>query len=168
MTIVGHIGGSLLIASVVERGVFSRPAAPATLGLAVLVGLLPDADALLALALGRWRPRQAMLAHHRYPTHAPLFYALLALALWPLAGAEAALLFGALTLGHLLLDTWGTDDGIMWLWPVSRRQFAVWPIHPHTDLVFGWRYYWHYVRHWRAVAAEALLLVGGLAVALLP
>jgi len=162
MTLVGHIGGSLIAACVVERGLFGKKPTPVTLGLSVLVGLLPDLDGLLALAIGRVKPGQEQLPHHRYPTHTPFFYLLLTGVVWLFAGVEFAVLFGTLTLVHLLLDSWGTDDGIMWLWPFSSRQFSVFPTNLHADDLFGWRYYWRYVRHWHVTVPEVALLVGGL------
>jgi hypothetical protein len=161
MTLVGHLGGSVIAACIFEQCMFDSKATPTTLGLSVLIGMLPDLDGLLALVIGPLRPRQRLL-HHRYPTHTPLFYLLLTLVVWQFRGTEFAVLFGALTLVHLFLDSWGTDDGIMWLWPLSSRQFSLFAIDLHVGGIFGWRYYWRYVRYWRTIVPEMALLVGGI------
>ena len=137
MTLVGHVGGSLLAACAVERGLFGRKPTPEALGVAVLMAVLPDADGLLLVVIGRAKPGRERLPHHRYPTHTPFFYLLLTLVVWLLAGGELAVLFGVLALVHLLLDSWGTDDGVMWLWPLSDRQFSFFPTDLHAGGLFG-------------------------------
>jgi hypothetical protein len=164
MTFAGHIGGSLAITAVVQQVAFGHKLTPKVLGLGVLIGLLPDLDALLALIVGRWHPGDTQLLHHQYLTHTPLFYLLLALGLWTVTSFEFAVLFAALTLGHLLLDTWGTDDGIMWLWPTSKRQLGILSAHLHTGGVYGLSYYWRYLQSWRTSIPELLLLVIGIGI----
>jgi hypothetical protein len=164
MTFAGHIGGSLAITAIVQQYAFGHRLTPKVLGLGVLIGLLPDLDALLSLVLGRWQPGNSQLLHHQYLTHTPLFYLLLALGLWTVTSFEFAVLFAALTLGHLLLDTWGTDDGIMWLWPASKRQIGFLAAHLHTGGAFGLSYYRRYLQAWQTGLPELFLLVIGIGV----
>ena len=164
MTFAGHIGGSLAITYVMQQYAFGHKVTPKVLGLGMLIGLLPDLDTLLALAIGCWQPGNNQLLHHRYVTHTPLFYLLLALGLWTVTSFEFAVLFAALTLGHLLLDTWGTDDGIMWLWPASKRQLGILTAHLHTGGVYGLSYYRRYLQSWQTIIPELLLLVIGIGI----
>ena len=48
MTFAGHIGGSLAITVIVQQFAFGHKVTPKVLGLGVLIGLIPDLDALLA------------------------------------------------------------------------------------------------------------------------
>jgi hypothetical protein len=155
-----------MAAYVIERCVFKSDVTPVTLGLSALVGLLPDLDGLVVMAMDRRQGLKRKLRHHEFPTHTPLFYLILTLGLWLTGPPEVAVLFGALTLGHLLLDSWGTDDGIMWLWPLSRRQFSLFPRRLHAGGAYGLRFYRRHVRCWRVMVPEVLLLVSGSLLAL--
>jgi hypothetical protein len=161
MTPSGHAGASIVAAYVIERCAFNNEAAPVTLGLAALVGLMPDLDGLAVLALNRYRPSRSKLRHHEFVTHTPLFYLILTTALWLAGLTRESVFFGTLSLGHLILDSWGTDDGIMWLWPLSRRQFSLFPRNLHAGGVHGLRFYRRHVRCARVFVPEVTLLVSG-------
>jgi len=160
MTPSGHAGASILVAYVVERCVFANEATPLTLGLAALVGLLPDLDGVVTMIAKRQRPRDGKLRHHQFWSHTPLFYLGMTLVVALIASAQHAVLFGALTLVHLVLDSWSTDDGIMWLWPLSRRQFALFPRDLHAGGAYGIRFYRRHVRCGRVMIPELALLAG--------
>jgi hypothetical protein len=51
----------------------------------------------------------------------------------------------------------------MWLWPVTRRQFALWPRNLHAGDVFGLEFYRRAMRCSRMVVPEVLFALGGLA-----
>jgi hypothetical protein len=161
MTPSGHAGASIVAAYVIERCAFSNEATPVTLGLAALVGLMPDLDSLAALALNRYRPSRSKLRHHKFLTHTPLFYLLLTFVLWLAGLPRESVLFGILSFGHLFLDSWGTDDGIMWLWPLSRHQFSLFPRNLHAGGVHGMRFYRRHVRCARVFVPELVFLAGG-------
>jgi hypothetical protein len=161
MTPSGHAGASIVAAYVIERCAFNNEVAPVTLGFAALVGLLPDLDSLAALAMNRYRPSRNKLEHHEFLTHTPLFYLVLTVALWLAGMSRVAVFFGVLSFGHLLLDSWGTDDGIMWLWPLSRRQFSLFPRNLHAGGAHGLRFYRRHVRCARVFVPEVALLAGG-------
>jgi hypothetical protein len=161
MTPSGHAGASIVAAYVIERCVFNNEATPVTLGLSALVGLLPDLDGLAALALSRYRPSRNKLRHHEFLTHTPLFYLTLTAALWLVGMSRESVLFGILTFGHLILDSWGTDDGIMWLWPLNHRQFGLFPRNLHAGGVHGLRFYRRHVRCARVFVPEVALLASG-------
>jgi hypothetical protein len=161
MTPIGHAGASIVAAYAIERCVFNNEATPVTLGLSALVGLLPDLDGLAALATNRYRPSRGRLKHHQFFTHTPLFYLVLTAALWLAGMPREAMLFGALSCGHLILDSWGTDDGIMWLWPLNRRQFGLFPRNLHAGGVHGLRFYRRHVRCARVFVPEIALMASG-------
>ena len=161
MTPGGHAGASIVVAYIVERCVFRSESAPVTLGLSALIGLLPDLDSLIALAIDRGQFLRRRLRHHLFPTHTPLFYVVLTLLLLLAGSPRVAALFGVLTIGHLVMDSWATDDGIMWLWPLSRRQFSLFPHNLHAGEVFGLRFYRQHIRCWRVMLPEVLLLLSG-------
>jgi hypothetical protein len=161
MTPIGHAGASIVAAYVIERCAFNNEATPVTLGLAALVGLLPDLDSLAALALNRYRPSRNKLRHHEFLTHTPVFYLILTVALWLAGLSRESVFFGILSFGHLILDSWGTDDGIMWLWPLSRRQFSLFPRNLHAGGVHGLRFYRRHVRCARVFVPEVALLTSG-------
>lgn len=161
MTPSGHAGASIVAAYIIERCIFKTEASPVTLGLSALVGLLPDLDGLAALVVNRGQLFGRKLRHHEFLTHTPLFYLILTLVLWRMASVREAALFGVLMYGHLLLDSWGTDDGIMWLWPLSRRQYSLFPRKLHSGGAHGVRFYKRHVRCRRVFVPEVMLLVSG-------
>ncbi len=162
MTPSGHAGASIVAAYVVERCVFGNHVTPLVLGLSAVIGLLPDLDGLVMTGLGRHKPQQGRLRHHQIWSHTPLFYLGLTLLLAMVASVQQAALFGVLTLLHLVLDSWRTDDGIMWLWPFSRRQWALFPRDLHAGGAYGMRFYRRHVRCASVMVPELLFLASGL------
>jgi hypothetical protein len=160
MTLSGHAGASIVAAYVVTRCVFKCEATPAVLGLSAIVGLLPDADSLIATVVRRQRPNQQKLQHHRFSTHTPLLYLVITLLTLLVVPVQTAILVGVLFFVHLLLDSWATDDGIMWLWPITRRQFSLFPRSLHAGGAYGLRFYRRYVRCWVIMVPEVGLLLG--------
>lgn len=154
-----------MAAFVVERCVFANEATPLVLGLAAIVGLLPDIDGLAAMVAKRHKPSQQKMCHHQWWSHTPLFYVGLTALVTLLTSLHYGVLFGVLMFVHLLLDSWSTDDGIMWLWPLSRRQYALFPTNLHADGAFGVRFYRRHVRCGRVIIPEVLLVVSGVLLA---
>ena len=163
MTPGGHVGASIVATYVITNYVFKTEVTPVVLGLSALVGLLPDVDGIVTMIAKRQRPMQQKVQHHRYVTHTPLLYLALTLLLSLVVPPQTAVLFGALTFVHLLLDSWATDDGIMWLWPLSRRQFGLFPRDLHAGGVFGLDFYLRVLRCAPVIVPEMLLVLTGLA-----
>jgi hypothetical protein len=161
MTPFGHIGGGLLVASAAEKIIFKGEFSAVTLGIVVFLSILPDMDGIPAFLSRKWRPGYTKLGHHDYITHTPIFYICFSIAVWFIFGKELSILFILLTMTHLLLDSWATDDGIMWLWPMSKQKFSILPTNLHEGGVYGVRYYLRYVRHLGSLLPELLLLMGG-------
>lgn len=162
MTPFGHIGGGLVTGVVVEKVLFKEPLTPAAVGIIVLLSILPDLDSSLAILFKKWRPGQEKLNHHDYFTHTPLFYISLTPLVWITLGKELGILFLTVTLTHLLLDSWATDDGIKWLWPISQKKFSIFPHDLHEGGLYGTRYYIQYLRRWIVSIPEAALFIGGI------
>jgi hypothetical protein len=169
LTPIAHISAGVVGAFLLDSLIFHRPPSAETLELAVGLSLLPDLDAPLVAALkGEWPPR-GRNEHHQSFTHTPLFYLAVAFLLMPLLSTRGMVFFGALVLLHLALDSWATDDGIMWLWPYTGKQYALLPVPARAADAFGWRYYRHlYFRERRHAAwAEVGLTAMGVGVTVL-
>ncbi len=167
MTPFGHIGGGLISGVIVEKVLFKEPLTPAVVGVIVLLSILPDFDSSLAYLLGKWRPGKGRLDHHAYFTHTPILYVMLSIMVWIVVGKEWAVVFLVVTITHLLLDSWATDDGIMWLWPISRKRYSLFPHNLHESGLFGLRYYLRYIRQYIVSIPEIVLFIGGLLLVIL-
>lgn len=117
------------------------PVASGVIVAAVIGGITPDLDFLRYYLLD-----DTKVHHHRYWTHIPGVWALIALVVLPIARVVRpasfvpALAFFLAVFGHLVLDT--LTGGILWLWPWSdafvnlievpeRRHWVLDPIlHP--------------------------------------
>jgi len=169
LTPIAHIGAGVVGAFLVDTFVFHRPLTTETLALAVGLSLLPDLDAPVVAALKRdWPPREKN-DHHSSFTHTPLFYLVMALMLAPFVSIRGVVFFGVLVTIHLALDSWATDDGIMWLWPHKDKQYALLPVPVRDDDVYGWHYYrrYYFQQRQHAAWAEVGLAAMGLLVILL-
>jgi len=131
-------------------------------GAAIGLSVLPDLDIIWIRA--RRRRGGGRLNHHEYFSHTPAFFLVLALTLAHWLSWQVVLLFAVVTLGHLMLDSWATDDGIMWLYPFCRKQYALLPRPIHGDELYGRAFYKYYygLRHF--LVAELVLTLGGLVV----
>lgn len=168
MTFVAHIGAGVVGALLLDTFLFHRPLTTETLELAVGLSLLPDLDALVVVALKRnWPLGEGKNEHHTSFTHTPFFYLALASLLAQFLSVHWVIFFVALTLLHLALDSWATDDGIMWLWPHTEKQYALLPVPVRDDDIYGPRFYGRYYFKERQPAAwaEVGLALMGLTVA---
>ena len=164
MTTFAHVGGGIAVAAAVQHFVFKEEIAPSTILVGAFLALLPDLHTLFALLFGKWSPGGAMLTHHRYFTHTPLFFLGIAAIIWLVADEKWACVFLSVTLTHLLMDSWSTDDGIMWLWPITSKQYSLFPMAIHSGGIYGWRFYWHYIRNPRLILPEILMVAAGVVV----
>lgn len=161
MTTFAHVGGGIAVAAAVQHFVFKEEIAPSTILVGAFLGLLPDLDSLLALLFGKWSPGAEQLSHHGYFTHTPLFYLCLSVIIGLVFDWKWALLFLAVTLTHLLMDSWSTDDGIMWLWPLSNRQYSLFPMDSHAGGIYGLQFYLQYLRNPRLILPEITIVAAG-------
>jgi membrane-bound metal-dependent hydrolase YbcI (DUF457 family) len=164
MTTFAHIGGGIAVAAAVQHFVIKDEITPITIVFGALLGLLPDLDTILAILLGKWAPGKEVLSHHRYFTHTPLFYLLLSVLVWALIDWKWAIIFLAVAWTHLLMDSWSTDDGIMWLWPLNSKQYSLFPMDSHAGGVYGLQFYARYVQTPRLILPELFIVAAGAAV----
>jgi hypothetical protein len=126
MVLPGHLAGGYLAArgllAVFHPG-FSTAEIDALLIIGTLAGDLPDID------LARWY-FEGKGDHRKYFTHGPFFWLLISLAIATggyLSGSVFTEWIGWLILAsswvHLLFDS--IEDGVMWLWPWSKKLFLL-------------------------------------------
>ena len=77
---------------------------------------------------------------------------------------SARLEFLAVTLTHLVMDSWITDDGIMWLWPLRTKQFSIFYMNSHAGGIYGLDYYARYFRTPRLILPEIIIIIAGISV----
>lgn len=161
MTSFAHIGGGIAVAAAVQHTIFQEEVTPGTILVGAFIGLLPDIDSIFALLFGKWSPGNQMLSHHQYFTHTPIFFTTVSGIIWVIAGWKWAILFLSITISHLMMDSWGTDDGIMWLWPVNDEQFSIFAIDSHAGGIYGIQFYTKYVKTPRLILPEILIVAAG-------
>jgi membrane-bound metal-dependent hydrolase YbcI (DUF457 family) len=161
MTAFAHIGGGIAVTATVQLYVFKEEITPSTILVGVVFGLLPDFDTLFALLFGKWSPGSQMLSHHRYFTHTPIFYLLVSAIIWLVMDWKLAVMFLAVTSTHLLMDSWSTDDGIMWLWPFSNEQYSILYMDSHAGEIHGLQFYARYIRSPRLILPEMIIVAAG-------
>ncbi len=161
MTTFAHIGGGIAVAAAVQHFVFKEEIAPSTILVGVFLGLLPDLDTFFALIFGIWSPGAQMLSHHRYLTHTPVFYLIVSAIIWLISDWKWAILFLAVTLSHLVMDSWSTDDGIMWLWPLRTEQYSIFSMDVHAGGIYGLEFYTRYIQTPRLILPEIFFVAAG-------
>ena len=134
------------------------------MGIAIGLSLLPDLDTIWVRARQRRLGIRGRLNHHEYASHSPAVYLIAALLLAWWTSWQTGLLFLVVTMGHLALDSWATDDGIMWLYPFRRQQYALLPRPIHGGGLYGKEFYKHYYSLRHFLVAEVALVLGGLVV----
>ncbi len=161
VTTGAHIGAGVISAYVLGS-CLHQPVTPVVVGVAIGLSLLPDLDALWVRARQHRQGAIGHNHHHTLLTHTPLFYLIAAALLAHWAAWQGVALFLIVTMGHLMLDSWATDDGIMWLYPFRRKQYALLPRPIHAGGLYGKAFYKQYYRLWHFLVTESILMSGGL------
>ena len=118
------------------------PKAPLVLPAAVLGGVLPDFDMIWFYLVD-----DRAFHHHRYWVHIPAFWAVIAIAIVPLAACfsrqnlPAVAVFFTAIFVHIILDT--IAGGILWHWPWSDQMTVLITIPARYD---NWLF--NFVFHW--------------------
>jgi hypothetical protein len=87
-------------------------------------GVIPDIDVLIPFAFLRTAKLRTEMSHRRIFTHTPIFWLVLSLAAYFIFhDFYFALVMLVGSWSHFLADS--IEYGIMWLWPFSKRQFAL-------------------------------------------
>lgn len=111
-----------------------------TFAAALLGAVLPDVDILFFYFIDN-----RAIHHHRYWVHIPLFWAIVACVILPLAWRSSyrpvAITFFAAIAMHLVLDS--ISGGIMWLAPFNTELWKLFTVPPSQS-------YWifSFVLHW--------------------
>lgn len=101
---------------------FGHHAPLATYGVGAALAVLPDLDILLALL----KKGPLDLSHRHTLFHQPLFLLVIPTLLLAFLAPFWGWLWALPLFWHYLHDTIGTSGGIQWLYPVSRKKFALW------------------------------------------
>jgi hypothetical protein len=133
MKIAGHLAGGWLV----SRWLINKSELPITekrqlLALGTLAGVLPDLDYLwYAYKKGRFEYKNDF-RHHTWISHTFPFYWIPAAVLYGIGVLRRksklklyASFLAAGTTVHLLQDTIGSGDGIMLLYPISKRMYGI-------------------------------------------
>jgi hypothetical protein len=96
-----------------------------------LLGVAPDVDILFYFFDKKTLRPDKLSSHRTYITHAPLFWLILGMGIFSatslLGGGAfwkiASLLVWLCPWSHLVCDS--IDCGVMWLWPFSKKQYAL-------------------------------------------
>jgi hypothetical protein len=164
MTPAGHVSAGIIGAILIDTAIFHRAPTAETISLGMVFSLMPDIDAPLWAVLQRKNnTSREKNGHHASMTHTPLFFLALTMLMVPLFSTRFVVFFAALSMIHLFMDSWATDDGIMWLWPHLDRQMALLPQPVREAEVYGWRYYRHFYFQYRRKAAYFEVFLFGLA-----
>ena len=161
MTTFAHIGGGIAVAATVQHFVFNEEITPSTILAGMVFGLIPDLDSIIAFLFGKWSPGSQMLSHHRYFSHTPLFFISISGVIGLIVDWKLAFLFFSVTMTHLVMDSWSTDDGIMWLWPISSEQYSIFEFDSHTGGIYGFQFYARYIMTPRLVLPELIIISVG-------
>ena len=122
MTTFAHIGGGIAVAATIQHFVFKEEIAPSTILVGAFLGYCQISIPSLHYCLVNGPlGHKCSLIIVILPTR-PYFYLLVSGIIWLVVDWKWALLFLAVTLTHLMMDSWSTDDGIMWLWPLSSNN----------------------------------------------
>jgi membrane-bound metal-dependent hydrolase YbcI (DUF457 family) len=99
------------------------------LALGAFFGFAPDLDMFFAFAKEKAfviRDEEKN-SHRKFYTHIPFLWLILALAVYCFSKTEIEKLTGAMifigSFSHFLIDS--VEHGIMWLWPFSKKVFAL-------------------------------------------
>lgn len=154
--LIAHLPAGYIIGSLARNAV---PKAPGLM-LAALVGsVAPDFDTAWF-----WFVDNGGVHHRTYPTHWPLFWALIAVFAVPLVMVvaprwkAAAAIFFLAVLSHMILDS--VTAPMHWLMPFDERAVELVPIpaaYPHWILSF--------VLHWTFALELAICALAGLVAA---
>jgi hypothetical protein len=147
MTILGHLGGALILGNSVSM-IFPRPSRKETLTLfllAVIFATLPDADVIYYVLKNLSFHIGDDFKHHLWISHSPLFYLSSFILIYSaglvfLRKSYSWALPWIFILGvtvHFVLDSILSVDGIRWLWPLSDSQWIVHPIASRHGSDFG-------------------------------
>lgn len=173
MVLPGHIAGGYLAAYGVLHALH-----PALTGAQLRMlfwwgaffGIAPDFDYLRLIIMQRTLMFSRMEQHREFVTHTPIFWLLLSGGIFFLSDSLFFHYFALIVLvgswSHLVLDS--LEYGIMWLWPLSSRRFALHPMRAASRQSRGdfASYWWSVIRNqvrdlpWTFYGEIIIVLIG--------
>ena len=133
MVLPGHLAGGYLAARAVlflTQTTFTPTQTAALLAIGTLAGEAPDIDFIFFYFNHRSETSKKVNEHRDYPTHAPLVWLILSLAIIAIGfifNSTFVQFIGWMILAgswsHFIVDS--LEYGIPWLWPISKKWFAI-------------------------------------------
>ncbi len=158
MVLPGHLAGGYLASSAIlllSNNLLTNPEMVSLLMIGTIAGELPDIDLFLFSKEEhdqiKKHKKMSVCNHREYITHAPVFWLILC-SIVVLSGYifdnHFAQMLGQIilagTCSHLLLDS--IDDGVMWLWPYSKKRYAIFKASTETHVrIHSLKYYWKFI-----------------------
>ena len=173
----GHIAGGLLAAEALLK--ILKPDLPQSqlnqlLWWGMFFSFAPDLDSFISFAKERsLAVRNADKNDHRnFFSHAPILWLLAGLAVYAASGSvylkTVGLLLWVCSWSHFLLDS--IDHGVMWLWPLSKKRYALNRPDALTNTeptFFGyWAYFLKAYASWPTFYAELAVVTASILVAI--
>lgn len=166
----GHLAGGYLTAQALLKIV--KPDLPeAELRQLLYWGLFfsvaPDLDTFVSFAMEKaFFVKDQRHNHRKFLSHAPLLWLFASLLVYCLSSSEFGRVFGLIILTgsftHFILDS--IEYGIMWLWPFSKKVFALKNPERNFDNPYDsfWQYWIYFVKQYSKTLtffAEILIIV---------
>lgn len=127
----GHAAAGILVAAVINK-YFGLNLTPheqkIMLGVGALFAFIPDLDMFYAFfRVGRFIQPVKKINHRKFITHTPLFWIMVGISVFYFNqnpfGFILALTIAFSAISHLFFDS--LEYGVMWLWPFSKNQYAM-------------------------------------------
>lgn len=160
----GHVAAGYLTAEVLLK--FAHPQLSATqqnqlLWWGIFFGFAPDLDYFYVF----FREHAFTVKdssknnHRRLISHAPILWLIVGLVIYFLSTDVYYKILGLLlwlaSWSHFILDS--IEDGVMWLWPISTKQFAL--RHPKNLIVEDSNFFSHWVKFIKQYATQRLSFI---------
>ena len=175
----GHIAAGYLTAEVLLHDypstIISLSQQNQLLWWGMFFGFAPDLDYFYVL----YRQRAftvkdgGQVNHRKFLTHAPILWLIAGLAIYFLSTDVYYQILGLLlwlaSWSHFILDS--VEDGVMWLWPISSKQFAL--KHPANIIIDDdsfFSHWWKFIKQYASTRVsfylEVLIILTALTIAL--
>jgi hypothetical protein len=124
MMIQGHMAYPFLIVHLISA-IFHIPIAAKEYTVLILFSIIPDMDTLIR-AIIPWKKKHGEKwfnkQHHKWASHWPATYLFL-FVIYAFNSSTTVLMMIIGLYSHFILDSFVSGDGIMWLFPFSRKFF---------------------------------------------
>lgn len=157
---VGHLSLGYLfykiILSVYPAEIISQYELNILLVVTLIASILPDLDFISFFTKNKSMKLQNYSSHRTQISHAPLIYLTVGVIFYLVSQTIffkiASILFIVGIMGHFIGDS--IEYGIMWLWPLSKKQYSLHKVPKENIQSSGivdyyWKFFWSiYVKNW--------------------